>query len=399
MTTGGGLSVHFGADRAAADPRILGPARRIGLLTNDAARLRDGTTPTRVALLEAGVRLVRLFGPEHGLGANAPDGAAVADGRDPATGLPVVSLYGSQLAPPPDTLADLDLLLADLPDVGARFYTYAWTLTHAIDACAAAGVPVAVLDRPNPLGGLLESAEGPVLDPACASFIGRHTIPVRHSLTLGELALLWAKERVPAADVRIVECSGWTRSMLWPATALPFVPTSPAIGTFEAALLYPGLALFEATNFSVARGTPHSFRAIGAPWLDAAALAQRVTGRHPPGVTLHEGTFTPAVGPHAGRQCVALEIEVAQPASVRPVALGLTLLGAVAALHREQFSWSDYPTAANPTGGSHLERLLGVKGVREAVDDDPAKLGDAYVAGLTAAPGWAPRWSVVARGS
>jgi uncharacterized protein YbbC (DUF1343 family) len=397
VTTVANHTVLPGADRVAADPRLLGPARRIGFLTNDAARLRDGATPTRVALLEAGVRLVRLFGPEHGLGANAPDGAPVADARDPVTGLPVVSLYGAQLAPPPDTLADLDLLLVDMPDVGARFYTYAWTLTHAMDACAAAGVPVAVLDRPNPVGGLLEWVEGPLLDPACASFIGRHTIPVRHSLTLGELALLWARERAPGADVRVVECAGWARSMLWPATGLPFVPTSPAIGSFEAALLYPGLVLFEATNLSVGRGTPRSFRAIGAPWLDVPVLMNRVAQCAQSGVTLHEGTFTPATGPHAGTGCAALEIEVAQPALVRPVALGLALLGAVAGVHREQFAWSDYPTVANPTGGGHLERLLGVTGVREVIESDPAQLDDACIAGLTSAPGWPARWRAVAR--
>jgi len=269
-------------------------------------------------------------------------------------------------------------------------------MTNAIDACAAAGVPVAVLDRPNPLSGLVELAEGPLLEPAHASFIGRHTIPLRHSVTLGELALLWTRERAPRADVRVIPCEGWTRGMLWPATGLPWVAPSPALGAFEAALLYPGLVLFEATNLSVGRGTPLSFRAIGAPWLDARTLAERVARRALPGVTPRVDAFAPATGPHAGQPCAALALDVTDPKSVRPVALGLTLLGAVASLCRGSFAWADYPTVANPRGHGHLERLLGVGGVRELLDGDPSRLDDACVERLVAVPGWASRHRAVA---
>lgn len=387
----------FGADRLAADPPLLGGPQRLGLLTNDAVRCAgDPELRTRVALLRAGLPIVRLFSPEHGLGARAPDGAPIPGGTDPLTGLPVVSLYGESLRPTPEALVDLDAVLCDLPDIGARCYTYAWTLTHLIDACADAGVPVWVLDRPNPLGGLPESAEGPLLQPAYASFLGRLAVPARHSLTLGELALLWRARACPAADVRVLPCSGWSRRQLWPQTRLPFVPTSPAIVRFEAALLYPGTCLFEATNLSVARGTPRSFEAIGAPWLRATSLAARLAARRLPGVAPEPASFTPSIGPWAGEQCEAVRIRVSDARRVRPVALGLSLLADVAALHPGEFRWASYPTAANPGGAGHLERLVGTAAVREAVDAAPDAVDDGVVAHWTAVPGWATELDSVA---
>ena len=218
------MSILFGADRLSIERRLPGNVRRAGLVTNDAARLAGNPKVySRSALLAAGLPIVRLFSPEHGLGANVADGAAVSDGMDALTGLPVVSLYGEQMAPPPAALADLDAVLFDVPDVGARFYTYTWTLTHVIDACAVVGLPLFILDRPNPLGGLLEQAEGPLMEARHFSFIGRHTLPVRHSLTLGEIGLLWRAERCPSADVHVIECAGWQRSALNYNDALAFV--------------------------------------------------------------------------------------------------------------------------------------------------------------------------------
>ena len=192
------MSLRFGVDRLCAEPTRLQALwrahpnaqpttmRRVGLVTNDAARLAtDPSRRSREALLAAGVPLVRLFGPEHGLQATAADGAPVRDDVDAVTGLPVVSLYGERMRPTADSLRDLDAVLFDIPDVGARFYTYTWTLYHVMVACAEAGVPLVVLDRPNPLGGALSQAEGPVLRDECRSFVGEDAIPVRHALTLG----------------------------------------------------------------------------------------------------------------------------------------------------------------------------------------------------------------------
>lgn len=385
------MPVRFGLDRLVDDPALLGNVKRVALTTNNAARTAAGVSrPGRVALLNAGVPIVRLFTPEHGLSANAADGAAVADHTDELTGMPVVSLYGEQFAPPPESLRDLDAVLFDIPDVGVRFYTYIWTLTHVIDACAAARVPVFVLDRPNPLGGALQTVEGPLLDPALASFIGRHSIPIRHSLTLGEFARLWRAERCPAADVRVIACEGWQRHQLWRDTDLPFVPTSPAITRFEAALLYAGICLFEATNLSVGRGSPYSFEVVGAPWLEAAELATRLNQRGFVGIYADAVEFVPGSGPHSGHACNGVRIIARAAGHVRPVRIALALLAEVIALHPRDFKWSKYVTAANPAGHDHFERLFGVRGVRELLG--AAAVDDPTLNAWTGTPGWAERW-------
>ncbi|MBI5601416.1 MAG: DUF1343 domain-containing protein, partial [Gemmatimonadetes bacterium] len=262
-------TVSFGVDRLIANPSLLGAAARVGLVTNDAARLAaNAARHARAALIAAGIPVVRLFGPEHGLTAAAEDGAAVTDGTDPLTRLPVVSLYGARMRPDAASLRDLDAVLFDIPDVGARFYTYTWTLYHLMAACAQTGTRVLVLDRPNPLGGELPSAAGPILDLACRSFIGEDAIPIRHQLTLGELARYWQREQFSQVRLDVIACDGWTRAMRWPDTLLPWVPTSPAMPSFESAQLYTGTCLFEATNLSVGRGTEAPFQQVGAPWLD-----------------------------------------------------------------------------------------------------------------------------------
>src|SRR5690606_27959068 len=388
--------VRLGAARLVEDPRLLAGAERLGLVTNDAARTAaDVERLSRTALLEAGIPIVRLFSPEHGLNATAPDGAAVPGGTDPVNGLPVVSLYGERMRPAPESLEGLDGVIVDLPDVGTRCYTYGWTMTHVIDVCAEKGLPVWILDRPNPLSGALAAVEGPILEPAHRSFIGRHTIPLRHGLTLGELARLWQRECRPTAHVHVIACEGWRRDQLWPETGLPFVPTSPAIRRFEAALLYPGLCLFEATNLSVGRGTETPFEAVGAPWLDADAVAERLVARRLPGVVVTTDAFTPEADPYAGQRCAAVRFTVQDPTLVRPVALGLALLADIAALHPGAFAWMRYPTAANPTGAGHLERLTGTATIRDVISTVPESVDAATIAAWTAADGWAERAGAV----
>lgn len=384
--------VLFGVDRVVQDPALLAPASRVGLVTNEAARLaRDVMRPGRVALLEAGVPLVRLFSPEHGLGATGEDGAPMRDGVDAATGCPIVSLYGDRFDPPDESLADLDLVLFDVPDVGARFYTYAWTLSHVMEACARTGTPLAVLDRPNPLGGLLDDAEGPLLDESqCASFIGRWSIPVRHSLTLGELARHWAATRVRQAQLSVVTCEGWRRTMLWPALGLPWVPTSPAIRAFASALVYPGTCLFEGTNLSVGRGTDASFQGVGAPWLDPARVIAAAALPFAWGVQLADDDFTPELGPYAGERCRAVRLVVPDPARVRPVAVGLALLAAVIRAHPRDFDWAPYRTAANPGGGDHFARLVGVRHIAPRLLERESPVTPALVREWTSAAAWTP---------
>ena len=382
--------VRFGIDRVVDSPSILQPAARVGLVTNHSARLAgDVTRAGRVALLDAGVPLVRLFSPEHGLSARGDDGAPMHDAVDPTTGLPVVSLYGDRFAPPDDSLADLDLVLFDVPDVGARFYTYTWTLSHVLESCARTRVPLVVLDRPNPLGGVLSSAEGPRLDEAtCASFVGRWSIPIRHALTLGELAMHWAQTRVRGAQLEVMRCEGWSRDQQWPSLALPWVPTSPAMPSFASAQLYPGLCLFEGTNLSVGRGSTIPFQWVGAPWLDAALVIDAMAVNEGDAVTLHAEPLTPTEYPYRGEACVGVRVRVTDAERVRPVALALRLMAAVVRTHRQHFAWSTYPTAANPSGEHHFARLAGVRTIAQPLEDATVRLTPALLAAWTSTGDW-----------
>lgn len=407
--------LQFGVDRLLADPALWRAWTRVGLVTNDAARLAQAPAQrSRVALRGAGVPIVRLFGPEHGLGATADDGAAVHDGVDAVTTLPVVSLYGTRMRPTRAQLTDLDIVLFDIPDVGARFYTYAWTLWHLVHACGEARVPLMVLDRPNPLGGVIASAEGPMLQPDCRSFIGEDDIPVRHSLTLGELARLWQREHVPELELHVMTCRGYDATGAWPATGCRWVATSPAMPSFTSAIWYPGTCLFEATNLSVGRGTATPFAQVGAPWLDSGRLIDALTphlardaARCPP-LRVRPCRFTPAQGPHAQEACHGVRFELAAAddrdlaevvaRSVRPVAWGLTLLAEVMATHPESFAWARYPTAANPQGEDHLARLIGDARVATALQAASVVGGPslgASATGWTSAPGWAERTAPV----
>lgn len=381
---------RFGVDQLTVEFALAG--HRFGLLTNDAARTaRDAARPGRVALQQAGINLVRLFAPEHGLEANARDGAAVADGVDHLTGLPVMSLYGERLRPAPEDLADLDAVILDLPDIGARFYTYLWTMSFMLEACAEAGVRLIVLDRPNPLGGDLAAAEGPILEVEnCSSFVGRASIPIRHSLTMGELARLLNGEWHLNAKLEVIPCAGWKRSMRWPDTGLPFVPTSPAISSFESALLYPGLCLFEATNLSVGRGTELPFQIVGAPWLDAQSVAEDFNSRRVRGLVAEEFAVTPSQNPFAGTDCRGVRLHITDEKCARPVKAGLHLLAAVIRRHRCHFQWANYHTVANPGGEGHFERLIGRIGIREVLEESPSDL-DQRIPRWTSATGWAER--------
>jgi uncharacterized protein YbbC (DUF1343 family) len=312
------------------------------------------------------------------------DGSGVEDGWDRATGLPVTSLYGPRLAPPVELLRGMDLVLFDLQDVGARFYTFLWTLSHVMESCASAGTSLRVLDRPNPLGGLPSDVEGPVPDPdARATFLGRWPIPVRHSLTLGEMALLLRSEMGLDLDLQVVPMEGWRRSFLWSETRLPFVPPSPGIPSFASALLYPGLALLEATNVLHGRGTELSFQWVGAPWMDPEVGAAAVNHLGCPGVRARpmEILLEDAAFP-------GVRLEVTRPEVLRPVALGLRLLSLLRTLWPRHFRWTSYPTATNPSGRDHLHRLIMRGDVVEKLERDPPMLEDAELAALTRVPGW-----------
>lgn len=323
------------------------------------------------------------------MGAGAEDGAHVGDARDGLTGLPIYSLYGATIRPTPTQLADLDLLLFDIPDIGTRFYTYSWTLSHVMEACAEVGLPLWVLDRPNPLGGDLNQAEGPMLDEAqISTFVGRWGMPIRHSLTLGELARCWNGERRLGVDLTVIPVQSWRRHQMWSALGLPFTPTSPAMPSAETTLIYPGTCLFEGTNLSEGRGTSTPFRVIGAPWLDGWAAADKLNAQELPGVVARAVPFTPSASKYAGQLCQGVMLHVLDEQAFRPVATGLHLLAIIIRQHPQHFQWLPYPTAVNAAGHGHFDRLIGNVTLREAIQNVDGDMR-ALITQWTAPAGWA----------
>lgn len=358
----------------------------LGLLTNQAATSNAGH-PGREALLRHGFSLTKLFAPEHGLDTRGADGAPMPDGIDGLTGLPVKSLYLHSFAPDKQDLNSLDRVLFDVPDVGVRFYTYLWSLTYLMDACAAAGKPLVVLDRPNPISGNLELAEGPLMEEENTSFIGRWSIPIRHSCTLGELARYFNDHFRIGADLEVIPCKGWNRLSFQKEWGTPFIPPSPAIQRFETTLLYPGLCLLEATNVSEGRGTDDPFTRLGAPWLDAATLARRLYELEMDEVDMEMIEFTPQSGRYAGQYCKGLQFSVHDKPHFQPVFWGCLVLKLIKDLHPQQFRWEPYPTLANPSGNNHLNRLFGPKGSEE-IFDLPVPAFLTQITRLTRVPTW-----------
>jgi len=358
-------SVVTGLERLVDDPALL-RGRRFAVLANQAA-VTSALTPAWQALGPAGGELVRLFAPEHGLWGLAQDMESVEAAVEPATGLPIVSLYGDgpdSLAPPEGSLDDLDAVVVDLPDVGCRYYTFAATLAHVMDACAAAGVEVIVCDRPNPTGGT--TLEGGEVEPGCRSFVSELPVPVRHGMTLGELALLVQSRRHADLALTVMPCRGWQRLAWWDETGLPWVAPSPNMPSLLTASIYPGACLVEATNLSEGRGTTRPFQLVGAPWLDADALARRLNDAALPGSVFRATLFRPEFGKHAGRICRGLEWHVIDRRSLRPLAAGIRLLAETRALHPDRFEWraepyefvADVPAIDLLTGSSRARGVI-----------------------------------------
>lgn len=328
--------VKTGAAVLAARRFDLLRGKRVGLIVNHTAMV-DSVHLADLLHAAEDVTLAALFGPEHGLRGTADAGAHVRSGRDERTGVPIFSLYGETNKPTPEMLRGLDVLVFDIQDVGARFYTYISTMGLAMQAAAEAGLPFVVLDRPNPLGGTL--VEGFILEPRYTSFVGQYAIPVTHGLTVGELARLIQGERLlpglEALDLTVVPVEGWRRDVMWPASGLPWVSPSPNIPDFETALVYAGTCLFEGTTASEGRGTRTPFRLLGAPWADGKALADTLNARALPGVRFEAATFTPRPIPSmsaspklAGRALEGVRLVVTDPGAYRPVETGVHVLHA-----------------------------------------------------------------------
>jgi uncharacterized protein YbbC (DUF1343 family) len=348
----------LGVEVLLADSLHLVKGKRVGLITNNTGMDRSGKSTIDILHEQADVQLVALFGPEHGIRGEALAGETVDNSVDAKTGVPVYSLFGSTFEFRPEMLENVDILVYDIMDVSVRYYTYPSTMAYGIKAAAEKGIPFLVLDRPDPIRG--DVVQGNVLDPAFSSFVGLYPVPMRHGLTMGELARLIAGEFVAGADVRVVPAEGWRRDMTFDQTGLPWVKPSPNLPTLEAALAYAGTCLFEGTPLSVGRGTEFAFEWVGAPWLDGVELSAALNAYAIPGVRFEPATFTP--GPNADKKFEGVEVHgvrfVLEATDYDAPRAGIAALVEIYKRSKDQWSWS----------AEHFDHLAGTDRIRLDVE-------------------------------
>ena len=378
------MAVLSGLDRVArGDAEVLSLLRgRVGLVAHPASvdrRLRHA----REVLRERGVEVVALFGPEHGYGGEAQDMIGVADARD-RDGVPIHTLYGEQyemLSPRREHLEGLDAIVVDLVDVGSRYYTFVWTCALVIEAASKLGIRTVVLDRPNPLGG--EQIEGAPQRPGFRSFVGLFDVPVRHAMTIGEIARLSAAQLgVDRRLVEVVTMEGWSRAMTFPATELPWVLPSPNMPTYETARVYPGGCLLEGTNLSEGRGQTRPFEIFGAPWVDGRALAELPIE----GAIVRALTFSPTFHKHAKTTCGGVQIHVTDEARFRPYEAYVRLIARCRSMAPEAFRWrteryefiDTIPAFDLLTGGAEIREAIDRGDALDALLADDRRVADAF---------------------
>jgi uncharacterized protein YbbC (DUF1343 family)/CubicO group peptidase (beta-lactamase class C family) len=308
--------------------------RHVGLITNHTGLNRDGKRTIDLLHDAKGVELLALFSPEHGI-AGALDRDGIGNTKDKATGLPVFSLYGETRKPTKEQLNGIDTLVFDIQDVGARFYTYMSTMAWAMEGAAEHDLHYVVLDRPNPIGGV--DVEGPIADKGRESFVGFHTLPVRHGMTVGELAKMYRAERKLKVDLDVIEAENWRRGDYWDATGLMWVNPSPNMRNLTEAVLYPGIGLLETTNISVGRGTDTPFELFGAPWIDAKQLAAELNAAELAGVRFVPIEFTPTTSKFEGEKCGGVGISVVDRRSIKPVTIGLAIAHTLNRLYADKW--------------------------------------------------------------
>lgn len=343
--------------------------RRVGLITN-----QTGVSGTRTggdgrplstidALLRAGIDLVALYSPEHGIRGQAEAGEKISSDVDPTTGLPIHSLYGETRKPTPEMLRGIDILVFDIQDIGSRSYTYIWTMALAMEAAAEGDIPFLVLDRPNPIGGRL--VQGNVLEPDYATFVGLRPISMRHGMTVGEMARFLNAEFDVGAALLLVPIQGWSRDMWHDDGGLPWIPPSPNMPSLESAMHYPGTVLFEGTNLSVGRGTDHAFQHVGAPWLDNRRLADRINRMGLPGLRVEPVTFTPQSpgdGKFGGETLRGIRFIATHRDRYDPTRAAVAALVEIRSLHPDRLRWRE----------DHFDRLAGTDRLRQRISDGDA---------------------------
>lgn len=345
--------------------RVLA-GKRLGLLVNQASTDRNFVHDREIVGAVYPGQLQCLFSPQHGFFSEKQDNMIEsAHGTDPVSGLPVYSLYGETRTPYPSMFADIDVLLVDLIDVGTRVYTFIWTVVHCLEVAAATGVTVVILDRPNPIGGHL--VEGNILRPDCASFVGRCAVPMRHGLTLGELALLCNRELAINARLEVIRMEGWRRDMCFPATGLPWVFPSPNMPSFVTALVYPGQVIWEGTNISEGRGTTLPFELFGAPFIDHRHLLGALRASDLSGCVLRPLRFEPTAGKWMGQPCAGFQIHVTDMEIFKPYRTSLALLQALFRLYPGQFAYKD-PPYEYEFERLPMDLIIGDRAVRENLE-------------------------------
>jgi uncharacterized protein YbbC (DUF1343 family) len=334
--------------------------RRVGLITNHTGRNREGISTVRLFQQSPAVKLQVLFSPEHGFRGNV-DVPRVSDSTDSETGIKIISLYGEHRRPTAEMLAEIDTLVFDIQDIGTRFYTYVSTMGEAMTAAAEHGCRFVVLDRPNPINGI--QVTGPMLEAGAESFVGFHRLPIRHGMTIGELAQMVCDERKLTLALEVIRCEGWQRADYWDATGLTWINPSPNMRSLNQALLYPGLGLLEFTNLSVGRGSDTPFEVFGAPWLNHQQLAQHLRQQQLLGVTFIPIEFTPTASKFAQQTCRGIQIVITNREVFEPVRMGLAIAAALRQHHPEEWQTSN------------LNRLLGNQQVLKTLLD-PALWSD-----------------------
>lgn len=350
----GSETVLTGIDVLSRDDFAPLAGRRVALISNQTGIDRNGNSTIRLLHDADNVDLVKIFSPEHGLEGKL-DVPVVDDDVDSDTGIPVFSLYGEVRRPTAEMLDGVDTLVFDIQDIGARFYTYISTMGNAMHAAGEHGIRFVVLDRPNPINGI--DVAGPVLDDGKQSFVGFHRIPVRHGMTVGELAQLFRADLGIDVELQVIEMQGWRRDDFFDATGLPWVDPSPNIRSLTAALLYPGVGLLETTNLSVGRGTDTPFEVIGAPWLDGPALADSLNRASLPGMSFAPLAFTPDASKFAGEPCSGVRLTITHREAFEPLQTGLEIARQLALAYPDTWEIDALP------------RLLGNDATQRAVAD------------------------------
>ncbi len=330
----------LGSERLLASPRLNG--LRVGVVANPASidrtfrHIVDGLASAR------DFKLTAIFGPQHGFRSDLQDNMVeTPHAEDAARNVPVFSLYSETREPTPEMFDLIDVLVIDIQDVGARIYTFIYTMANCLRAAARKGLPVIVCDRPNPIGG--EALEGPMLEAGYDSFVGQFPIPMRHGMTIGELARLFNEHHGIGAELEIIAMEGWSRGMYWDETGLPWVMPSPNMPTLDTAIVYPGTVLFEGTMLSEGRGTTRPFELIGAPWLDGERLAARLNASGLKGVHFRPAIFEPTFQKHAKETCGGCQIHVTDRQAFEPVKVGVALMRECYGQAPDKFAWRDPP--------------------------------------------------------